>query len=173
MKAAFTFRMLPAAWLLIATIAACAQWQPSPGEGSLSLVIPGPGPATKALSDATAYAYEERVNRVQLLLFKNDIRYDYLQLDAQSVSFPYTKQYTSLGAGRYQVYAVANGPDLQSVTTESALLATAVSLTDCGLSEASGFVMMAGTEVAIRAGELSQATIPMQRFAARVRRLGL
>lgn len=169
MKTALTFRMLLAAWLLIATAAACVRWQPAAGEGSLSLVISGPGMPTKTLSDNTAYAYEEAVNQVQLLLFKGGQRYDYLRLDAASVNFPYTKQYPALGAGVYQIFAVANGPDLQSVTTEAALRETTISLTDCGLSEATGFVMMAGEAVQISPGEVSQVTIPMQRYVARVR----
>ncbi len=169
MKTALTFRMLLAAWLLIATAAACARWQPAAGEGSLSLVISGPGMPTKTLSENTAYAYEEAVNQVQLLLFKGGRRYDYLRLDAASVSIPYTKQYPALAAGIYQIYAVANGPDLQSVTTETALLETAVHLTDCSLCETEGFVMMGGKAVLINPGEVSQATIPMQRYAARVR----
>ena len=169
MKATLTFRMLLAAWLLIATVAACARWQPMAGEGSLSLVIPGPGSPTKALSDASALAYEEAVNQVQLLLFKGGNRYDYLPLDASTVHFPYTKLYPALGAGTYRIYAVANGPDLQSVRTEAELLATAVGLTDCGLSEATGFVMMESAEVQINPGEVSQVAIPMKRYAARVR----
>ena len=169
MKAALTFRMLLAAWLLVATVAACTHWQPSGGEGTLSLVLPGPGGPTKALSDAEAYSYEEAVNQVQLLLFKGGNRYDYLRLDAHVVSFPYSKQYTALGAGTYRIYAVANGPDLQAVTTESALLATAVNLTDCGLSDATGFVMTGDAEVQIRPGEVSQVAVPLQRYAARVR----
>ena len=169
MKATLTFRMLLAAWLLLATIAACAHWQPAGGEGSLSLVLPGPGGSTKALSDATAFSYEEVVNQVQVLLFKDGRRCDYLQLDAHSVSFPYTKQYPSLGAGVYRVYAVANGPDLQAATTETALLETAVNLTDCGLSDATGFVMMGDAEVQIHPGDVSRVNLSMRRYSARVR----
>lgn len=169
MKTALTLRILPAAWLLVAATAACVRWQPAAGEGSLSLVIPGPGTPTKTLSGNTACAYEEAVNQIQLLLFKGGRRYDYLRLDTAPVSFPYTKQYPALAAGIYQIYAVANGPDLQSVTTETALMEMSISLADCSLREAEGFVMMAGKTVLINPGEVTPVTIPMQRYAARVR----
>ena len=166
-----TQRWLAGAWLLLAlTAASCTQWQPIAGEGALTIVIPGAGSTTKAVSDITACSYEVAVNQLQLLLFRDDgTRCDYLSLDASSVSFPYTKQYPSLGAGTYRIYAVANGPDLRTVTTEPALSQTAVSLADCGLTDATGFVMMGGTEVQIHSGETSQANIPMSRFASRVR----
>ena len=132
MKKARAQRWLPGAWLLLAlAAAACTQWQPMAGEGALTIVIPGSGSTTKAASDITPFSYEVAVNRLQLLLFRDDgTRCDYLSLDASSVSFPYTKQYPSLGAGTYRIYAVANGPDLRAVTTERALSGTAVSLAD-------------------------------------------
>lgn len=170
MEKARTQRWLPGAWLLLAVAAACTQWQPMAGEGALTIVIPGSCCTTKAVSAVTAYSYEVAVNQLQLLLFRDDgTRCDYLSLDASSVSFPYTKQYPSLGAGTYRIYAVANGPDLQAVTTEAALSQITVSLADCGLTDATGFVMMGDTGVQIHSGETSQANIPMSRYAARVR----
>ena len=154
--------------LLAAVLASCSPL-PSGGEGTLSLVLSVPGGTTKALSDASAYAYEEAVNQVQLLLFKDGSRYDYLSLDAASVSFPYTKSYTSLGAGAYRIYAVANGPDLSAVRTETALLGTSICLTDCGLSASQGFVMMDGAGVQVDAGSRSEVTLRMLRYASRVR----
>lgn len=171
MRKARTQRRLQGAWLLLAmAAAACTQLQPMAGEGALTIVIPGPGSTTKAASDITACSYEVAVNRLQLLLFRNDgTRYDYMSLDASSVRFPYTKRYPALGAGTYRIYAVANGPDLRSVTTEAALSATAISLADCGLTDDTGFVMMGSSGVQVRSGETSQADIPMSRYAARVR----
>ncbi len=171
MKKARAQRWLPGAWLLLAlAAAACTQWQPMAGEGALTIVIPGSGSTTKAASDITPFSYEVAVNRLQLLLFRDDgTRCDYLSLDASSVSLPYTKQYPSLGAGTYRIYAVANGPDLRAVTTERALSGTAVSLADCGLTDATGFVMMGSSGVQVRSGETSQANLSMSRFAARVR----
>lgn len=153
-------------WMLAAS--ACSLTQGPAAEGTLTLVIPGDGdPATKG-SDVTAYPYEQAVNRVQLLLFQDGTRCDYTSLE-DGVSFPYTKKYPSLGAGNYRIYVVANGPDLRGATTETALQATAIHLSDCGLTDATGFVMMESAAVQITPGVTAQVSVPMKRFAARVR----
>ena len=156
--------LLPLMWM-----AACSA-SPQPDEGgTLSVVIPAERVAVTKGSDVTAFPYEQAVNQVQVLLFKEGTRCDYYVLDAQTVTFPYTKYYPSLGAGLYQVYVVANGPDVSGARTESALLETTVSLSDCGLSASDGFVMAAGTSVEIQPGLAAQVSVPMKRFASRVR----
>ena len=170
MKRSPVQRWLPGAWLLLAcAAAACTPWRPSAGEGTLTVVIPGSGFQTKASSGTTAYSYEESIHQLQLLLFKGDTRCDYLSLDAASVNFPYTQQYPSLGAGSYRVYVVANGPDLGAVTTESALSETVIHLTDCGLTDDTGFVMMGDEGVEIVSGAASRVNLFLQRYASRVR----
>ena len=170
MKRSPVQRWLPGAWLLLAfAAAACTPWQPSAGEGTLTIVIPGSGFQTKAPSGTTAYSYEESIRQLQLLLFKGSTLYDYLSIDAASVSFPYTRQYPSLGAGIYRIYAVANGPDLHAVTTESALLETDIHLKDCGLTDATGFVMMGDGGGEIASGATSRVDLFLQRYASRVR----
>ena len=147
---------------------ACSEPPQMAEEGTLSVVIPADVVATKG-SDVNAFACEQVVNQVQVLLFKEGTRCDYCVLDAHDVTFPYTKFYPSLGEGIYQVYVVANGPDVSGARTENALLSTAVSLADCGLTVSDGFVMANGTSVAIRPGVAAQVSVPLQRFASRVR----
>lgn len=168
MKTRHISHVLAPVFLCVLLAPACMPAQDPAAEGTLSIVIPGDGdPATKG-SEVTAYSYEKAVNRVQLLLFKEGVRCDYTALEA-GVSFPYTKNYPSLGAGSYQVYVVANGPDLRGVTSEDALHATSIHLSDCGLTDATGFVMMGGAPVQITPGVTARVAVPMRRFAARVR----
>lgn len=153
-------------WMVLP--AACSLPHDPAAKGALTLVIPDGGiPATRA-SDVTACSYERAVNRVQLLLFKDGVRCDYTSLET-GVSFPYTKNYPSLGAGNYRIYVVANGPDLLNVRAEGELLERSIHLSDCGLTDDSGFVMMGGAYVQITPGATERVSVPMIRFAARVR----
>ena len=135
-------------------------------EGSLRLVI-SDGGATK-VSDVTALDYEKRINNLQVFLFEGSALYSYESLDTEGESFPFTRTYPGVRAGDYKVYVVANAADLRGVTTEAALLETAVHLSDCGLDASQGFVMVGSGTVTVEETEVRLA-VDLCRFAARIR----
>ena len=148
---------------------ACTDLPEPEGSGALAISLsPRVTVQTKA-SDVTERSFEKVVNQLQLFLFKDGARYDYISLQGNALVFPYTRRYTSLSSGSYAVYAVANGPDLSSVTTEAQLQSRSVTLADCSLSDTKGFVMAAAsTSVSITAGASTQVSLSLQRFASRV-----
>jgi len=160
-----------AACLLSVLMLAPSCMEPSlpQGNGALSIVIPDLTVLTTKAGNDTEFLYEKVLNQVQVMLFKDGKRIDYLSLDGQAVSFPYTRLYPSLAAGSYQVYAVANGPDVSSLTQESDLLSHSISLTDCGLTAETGFVMAGSAPVMVEVGSAARATLDLTRFASRVR----
>ena len=147
---------------------ACTDLPASEGSGALAISLsPRVSVQTKG-SDVTERSFEKVVNQLQLFLFKDGVRYDYVKLQGSTIVFPYTHRYGSLASGSYAVYALANGPDLSAVKSEAQLQSWPITLADCSLSDAKGFVMAASTGVSIAAGASHQVTLSLQRFASRV-----
>ena len=150
-------------------VPACTDLPGPEGSGTLAISIsPRVAVHTKS-ADVTERSFEKVVNRLQLFLFKDGTRYDYISLQGSVLAFPYTHRFAPLASGIYAVYAVANGPDLSAVTTESQLQSRQVTLADCSLADTKGFVMAAAsTGVAVREGAATPVSLSLQRFASRV-----
>lgn len=167
-------KMKMTAWacLLFVLAGACTGQMFSPeeaGEGTLSIsIFDGDGIPTR-VSDAAEYAYEKKVNNVQLFLFEGETLFRYTSVDTKNATFPYTQTWPSLKAGTYKVYAVANAAGLEHVTTEAELLATAVRLSDCGLTEDSGFIMAGSSSVTVAAASQTEIPLALHRFVSRIR----
>lgn len=151
------------------TFSGCTDLPAPEGSGALAISLSPQVTVQTKGSDVTERSFEKVVNQLQLFLFKDGVRYDYISLQGNTLVFPYTRRYASLESGRYAVYAVANGPDLSTVTAEAQLQSWPVTLADCSLSDSRGFVMAAAvTNVLITAGTSHQLSLSLQRFASRV-----
>ena len=140
---------------------------------SLSITILNDEALATRASDATELAYEKKINNVQLFLFEGETLFSYERIDTRNMTFPYSKTWSSVKAGAYKVYAVANAADLQHIATESELLSAAVSLSDCGLTEEKGFVMAGSAQAAVGSGTTTDVSVKLHRFAARIRLVSL
>ncbi|MBQ2485936.1 MAG: hypothetical protein II518_02610 [Candidatus Methanomethylophilus sp.] len=141
-----TFLYLAAAALLAG--AACSKFderetvpaEQTPAEGSIHFSLTpedGPEDGSRAVSAYTAaQPYETQVNRVQVLVFNPDGKLASYKDNGTSLSGS-----ISTAAGEKTVWAVINGPDLQSVGTLTALQTTAVDLGANSTTAATGFVM--------------------------------
>ena len=148
---------------------ACNEVQPSDPSGTLSVVIvDGDAPATKA-SDTSERTYERKINNLQIFVFDSGTLYRYERIDRNLNSFPYTKDFGSVKAGNYSVWVVANADDLGDVASEEELAETCIFLTDCGLTDAEGFVMADSGSVTVSNGSTATAAVSLTRFASRVR----
>lgn len=146
----------------------CDNITPSGEEsGSLTLVIFGED-ATKA-SAIDAQPYETALNSLQILVFEGETLMRHENITEGLSSLPLSKTFSDLKAGAYQVYAVANAPSLSGVGSLTAFLATAVTLTDCGLTTSTGFVMCAGATATVSNGSTTSAALSLQRFCSRVK----
>ena len=155
--------------LMLSLLVSCVEMDSSVETGAMAVRLSAQVSVQTKGSDVTERSYEKAVNSIQLFLFQGGTRIDYVALQGGGLSFPYTRSYASLAAGTYAVYAVANGPDLRAVTTESQLQSTAVALSDCGLTDATGFVMAASvTNVQVVSGQSVDVPMSLRRFAARV-----
>lgn len=165
MKKAF---LMLSALLTAFLFTACADRELT-GSGTLSLVISdGNGLMTKA-SDVTELAYEKAVNNLQIFIFEGETLFRYEKISSGLGTLPYSKTYTAMKAGAYQVYAVANAGDLGDVATEAALQEKVVKLSDCSLTASQGFVMAGNATTVVGNGAAATASVALTRFAARVR----
>ena len=110
-----------------------------PGAGTLSIVISDGGALSTKASDVTELAYEKAVNNLQIFIFEGETLFRYEKISSGLGTLPYSKTYTALKAGAYQIYAVANAADMGDVATEAALQAKVVKLSDCSLTASQGF----------------------------------
>lgn len=115
-------------------------------------------------SDAGSQGKEAYVGDVQILVF-----------DASSSLVAYVDAGTSLSkdltlkAGSYKAYAVVNGPDLNTVSTESALKSVSIPLADWN-SPSSAFVMEGvSSTIEISRGVTCDCPISVSRFVTRVK----
>lgn len=164
-------RMLFCLGLAVTTllVPACASQEYTAANGALSIVIAdGDGVATKA-SDVTELAYEKAISNLQVFIFEGETLFKYEKITTGIGSLPWSKTYEALKAGAYTVRVVANAADLSAVTTEAMLEEQVIRLSDCSLDASHGFVM-AGSGTAVVGGSgPATATVPLTRFAARVR----
>lgn len=140
-----------------------------PGAGTLSIVISDGGALSTKASDVTELAYEKAVNNLQIFIFEGETLFRYEKISSGLGTLPYSKTYTALKAGAYQIYAVANAADMGDVATEAALQAKVVKLSDCSLTASQGFVMAGNTTAMVGNGSTATASVALTRFAARVR----
>ena len=159
--------LLCAAGLL--AVAACNEFQNAGQTGTLSLVVvEGGTPSTKA-SGTSELSYEKKINDLQIFIFEGETLFRYDRVTQGLGTLPYSRNFGSVKAGAYRVWAVANARDLSDVTTEEELASAAIYLTDCGLTDAEGFVMAGSGDVLVSNGSAATASVPLARFAARVR----
>lgn len=122
------------------------------------------GTAPTRASDANAQGKEAYVGDVQILVFDQSTSLA-AYVDAGT---SLTKE-IDLKAGTYKAYAVANGPDLSTVKTESALKAVSIPLADWN-SPKSAFVMEGSSStIELARGETSDCPISVSRFVTRVK----
>ena len=127
---------------------------------SVGVTVEGAG-ATRADAFTDAQAYEEAVNGVQYLIFGAD------GLEKYEAVFTKDPKDFTLKSGDKTVYAVANGPDLKSITSESALLSQMFCLSDESRDASKGFQMMGKASVTV--GKSTPATtVRVRRVAARI-----
>lgn len=100
-------------------------------------------------------ADESKVNNLQVIVFNGGTVDGYASADASTVTVRCT-------AGARKAYAIVNGPDASSITSESALLA----LTSTLKNEASNFVMVGDASVTVENG--GNYSIDVDRIAAKV-----
>ena len=112
------------------------------------------GFSTKA--GANALDEEEKVNSLQIFLFKDGQLDGYGQAAASTVTLKAT-------AGEREVYAIVNAPDLSAVKTMDELKSS-ISLLEH--NSASGFVMVGNKSVSIV--DATAVTVDVKRIAARV-----
>ena len=157
------------AFLLTLLFPACTEQLLPQQEGTLSVTVyDGDRAATRA-SDETEFAYEKKINSIQLFLFDGATLFNYTYIDTKNATFPYNQTWTALKSGSYKIYAVANAASLEHIATEADLLSATIRLSDCGLTESTGFIMAGDNEVTVRPGQQESASVALHRFAARVR----
>lgn len=140
-----------------------------PGTGTLSVVVSdGSGVLTKA-SDETSLTYEKALNNLQIFIFEGETLFRYEKVSSGLGTLPFSKTYTSLKAGAYDVFVVANLTDLGDVTTREALEQKAIHLSDCDRDAGKGFVMAGSATAVVGNGATTTAPVPLTRFASRVR----
>ena len=150
-------------------VSACNEFQSTGQAGTLSLVIlEGDAPLTKA-SGTTELSYEKKINDLQIFIFEGSTLFRYERITQGLGTLPYSRNFGSVKAGAYRVWVVANADDLGDVSTEEELASTVIQLTDCGLTDAEGFVMAGSGDVLVSNGASATAAVALTRFAARVR----
>ena len=158
------FLLLPA--LALALVAAsCGKEEPAGVDGDavggkVTLRVTVGEPATRATGSYDVN--EKRVASVQVFCFDKTtgVREDYESATGQSLTLQIT-------TGVKRIYALANCPDLSSVTTESALLAAATGFAD---NSTEGFVMVSPTgsaaeKVITESGDI---TLAVKRVVAKI-----
>ena len=157
--------MMAAAAIALAACEKAPEAVPEAGEGGVIAVsiAPQDGPETRAVSAYTAaQTYETQLNGVQVLVFGSDGKINaYKSLGAS------TSASLSVTSGAKTVYAVANGPDLSSVGTLSALEATALDLSANSTTASKGFVMAGKASCTVSSGT-TNCSVAVSRLAARV-----
>ena len=149
--------------------ASCADRMAPAAAGTLSVVISDAYGLPTRASDVTERSYEQAVSNLQIFIFEGETLFRYEKITSGIGTLPWSTTYAELKAGSYKVYVVANAADLHSVSTEAALNAQVVNLSDCSLDAAKGFVMAGCAVVAVGGGSTATASVALTRFAARVR----
>ena len=123
---------------------------------------------TKAAS-TTATTYESKLNKMRVLVYDaSNALYKDVTLESPFTS----KTIDNVKKGTYSVYALANTCAAVSLVASSTDLAgTAVSLSDCSLSDGTGFVMFSDqTNVNVTPGTTpTPVNLSVKRFPARVK----
>lgn len=121
-------------------------------------------PETRAVTAyTTVQDYEKAVNSVQILVFDEAGKINMYKDAGTTVS----NISISTTAGKKTLWAVVNGPDLSSVSTLSALQATAVDLGDNSVTKTEGFVMAGSTSCTLSASGAT-AAVTVSRLVSRV-----
>lgn len=120
-------------------------------------------PQTRATNYVTAQPYETTVNDVQIFVFDSKgALATYMDADTKTSDITINTIY-----GEKTVYAVVNGPDLSSITTQEALEHTAVDLGANSTTGSKGFVMV-GSSTCNVSGSTAAVSIAVKRLVARV-----
>jgi len=121
---------------------------------------------TKAsISYTSSVAYEDSVNKVQILVFSKSSglleKYKDAGKSLKGISMDLTK-------GTKELWAVVNGPDLSAVKTLNDLKNTTVNLgTDNGIQTSKGMIMTGSAEVTISAAG-SSCAVTVSRMVSRI-----
>ena len=130
------------------------------------------GIATKVASGTTAETYETQLNSVQILLFDSGGNI-YRYANSSSLSDGGSQSFENVNAATYTVVAVANAPNLSSVSNLSALEALSVALGDNSTDAATGFRMYGSTTVNVTAANTTSnpasCEVSLSRYTARVK----
>ena len=164
-------RIFIVAALVVALSASCSEVEKAPDEGSLAVRVVD-GIATKAASGTTAESYETRLNSVQILLFDSGgSLYRYASLASPESGG--TQVFENVNAATYTVVAVANAPDLRTVSSLSAMASMSVSLGDNGTAAATGFRMYGSTTVSVTGANTTSnpaaCEVALTRYTARLK----
>ena len=120
-------------------------------------------PQTRVTNYVTAQAYETAVNDVQIFVFDSKgALATYLDADTKTTGISINTIY-----GQKTVYAVVNGPDLSTITTQEELEHTAVDLGANSTTTSKGFVMV-GSSTCNVSGSTATVSIAVKRLVARV-----
>ena len=159
--------------ILSLAAAACQESLSEDRSGTLSVVVYDAASLETRASDVTELGYERQLNNLQLFVFEGSTLLKYEQITDGLSGGTLTRSYESIKAGAYHVYAVANAADLSGVSTEEDLLETAVWLSECRLDASTGFVMAGDGQTVVGSGSAATVSVPLTRFAARVRLVSL
>lgn len=139
--------------------------------GSLTVKVTD-GILTKVASGTTAETYETQLNSVQILLFDSNGNL-YRYANPSSMSDGGTQSFENVNAATYTVVAVANAPDLSSVSSLSALEALSVELGDNSTDAATGFRMYGSATATVTGGNTTAnpatCEVSLSRYTARVK----
>ena len=118
-------------------------------------------PQTRVTNYVTAQAYETAVNDVQIFVFDSKgALATYLDADTKTTGISINTIY-----GQKTVYAVVNGPDLSTITTQEELEHTAVDLGANSTTTSKGFVMV-GSSTCNVSGSTATVSIAVKRLVA-------
>lgn len=150
-------------------LSACNEFHMKTPTGELSVVIVDDDVIATKASDTSERSYERKINDLQIFVFDDGTLFRYERIDRNLTSFPYTKSFGQIKSGTYTVWAVANADNLSDVTSEEELAETFIFLTDCGVTDDTGFVMAGSRTVTVGNGSTATAAVSITRFASRVR----
>ena len=161
--------MMMAGTVSVLLFASCAILDDKKETGILSVVISDADGVVTRASEVKELSYEKAVNTLQIFIFEGETLFRREKVDSGIGSLPWSKSYGSLKTGSYKVYVVANAPDLDQIDTERGLNEQLIRLSDCSLDGSRGFVMAGRATAVIGGGAMVTASVPLTRFAARVR----
>lgn len=156
------FLTLASAAVLLAASCDNSAFTPESGEGSMTISFNSP-----TLTRAAMTGNEGKLSDVSMLIFDGGgALYKYHQFTSAEISSK-SVSLDKVKAGGYSIYVVANGPELNSVTTLAQFKEKEIALSGYNDPEAD-FVMEGHTDVTVNSGETATPVIAISRYVARV-----